>query len=96
MEENVAHHTSGDFRKLLVPFVSAFQYEGDEVNMTLAKTKGRTFHEKICDKAYSDDGLIQILATRSKSQLNATFNHYNNQFGDAITKVILFISVITV
>ncbi|KAJ0480095.1 putative Annexin superfamily [Helianthus annuus] len=114
MEEDVAHHTSGDFRKIgfisngsysfeicyVVPyvnvanytalgsFVSAFRYEGDEVNMTLAKTKGKTFHEKICDKAYSDDDLIQILATRSKSQLNATFNHYNNQFGDAITKVL--------
>ncbi|MFS8015625.1 putative annexin [Helianthus anomalus] len=86
MEEDVAHHTSGDFRKLLVPLVSAFRYEGDEVNMTLAKTEAKTFHEKICDKAYSDDDLIRILTTRSKSQLNATFNHYNNQFGNAITK----------
>ncbi|KAM0054540.1 putative annexin [Helianthus debilis subsp. tardiflorus] len=86
MEEDVAHHTSGDFRKLLVPLVSAFRYEGDEVNMTLAKTEAKTFHEKICDKAYSDDDLIRILTTRSKSQLNATFNHYNDQFGNAITK----------
>ncbi|KVG94664.1 Annexin, partial [Cynara cardunculus var. scolymus] len=30
IEEDVAHHTSGDFRKLLVPLVSAFRYEGDE------------------------------------------------------------------
>ncbi|KAL8229438.1 hypothetical protein R6Q57_014338 [Mikania cordata] len=86
MEEDVAHHTSGDFRKLLVPLVSAFRYEGDEVNMTLAKSEAKTFHQKICDKAYNDDELIRILATRSKPQLNATLNHYNNQFGNAITK----------
>ncbi|KAJ9564797.1 hypothetical protein OSB04_000763 [Centaurea solstitialis] len=30
IEEDVAHHTSGDFRKLLVPLISAYRYEGDE------------------------------------------------------------------
>ncbi|GJQ95855.1 annexin D2-like protein [Tanacetum coccineum] len=74
MEEDVAHHISGDYRK------------GDEVNMTLAKSEAKTFHQKICDKAYNDDELIRILATRSKAQLNATLNQYNNQFGNAITK----------
>ncbi|KAI3824460.1 hypothetical protein L1987_05920 [Smallanthus sonchifolius] len=86
LEEDIAHHTSGDFRKLLVPLVSAFRYEGDEVNMSLAKSEAKTFHQKICDKAYNDDEVIRILATRSKPQLNATFNHYNDQFGNAITK----------
>ncbi|XP_023766615.1 annexin Gh1 [Lactuca sativa] len=86
IEEDVAHHTSGDFRKLLVPLVSAFRYEGDEVNMTLAKSEAKIVHQKICDKAYTDDELIRILTTRSKAQLNATCNQYNNQFGNAITK----------
>lgn len=86
IEEDVAHHTTGDYRKLLVPLLSSFRYEGNEVNMTLAKSEAKTVHQKICDKAYNDEDLIRILTTRSKAQLNATLNHYNNQFGNAVTK----------
>lgn len=86
LEEDIAHHTTGDFRKLLVPLATAFRYEGDEVNMTLAKSEAKKLHEKISEKAYNDDEIIRILTTRSKSQLNATLNHYNNQFGNAINK----------
>ncbi|KAL2528032.1 Annexin D2 [Forsythia ovata] len=35
LEEDVSYHTTGDFRKLLVPLVSALRYEGDEINATL-------------------------------------------------------------
>lgn len=73
--------------QLLVPLVSAFRYEGDEVNMTLAKSEAKHLHEKISEKCCSDDEIIRILTTRSKAQLNATLNHYNNQFGNAINKV---------
>ncbi|KAH6796642.1 annexin 2 [Perilla frutescens var. hirtella] len=86
LEEDVAHHTSGDYRKLLVPLVSAFRYEGDEVNMALAKSEAKLLHDKICGKAYADEELIRILTTRSKAQLNATLNQYNDEFGNAITK----------
>ncbi|XP_050291105.1 annexin D2 [Quercus robur] len=86
LEEDVAYHTSGDFRKLLVPLVTSFRYEGDEVNMTMAKSEAKILHEKISDKAYNDEEIIRILTTRSKSQINATLNHYNNAFGNAINK----------
>ncbi|KAK6938162.1 Annexin repeat [Dillenia turbinata] len=86
LEEDVAHHTTGDFRKLLVPLVSSYRYEGDEVNMALAKTEAKILHEKISSKAYSDEEVIRILSTRSKAQINATLNHYNNDFGHAINK----------
>ncbi|RDX73533.1 Annexin D2 [Mucuna pruriens] len=86
LEEDVAYHTSGDIRKLLVPLVSIFRYEGDEVNMTLAKSEAKLLHEKIADKAYNHEDLIRILTTRSKAQLRATLNHYNNEFGNAINK----------
>jgi annexin A7/11 len=71
----------------LVPLVSAFRYEGEEVNTMLAKSEAKILHEKISDKAYSDEEIIRILTTRSKAQLNATLNHYNNAFGNAINKV---------
>ncbi|KAI3757366.1 hypothetical protein L6452_04903 [Arctium lappa] len=86
MEEDVAYHTTGDFRKLLLPLVSSYRYEGSEVNLTLAKTEAKLLHEKICDKCYNDDELIRIFATRSKVQINATLNQYKNLFGNDIDK----------
>lgn len=67
--------------------MTAFRYEGDEVNMMMAKSEAKILHEKITDKAYNDDEIIRILTTRSKAQLNATLNQYNNHFGNAINKV---------
>ncbi|XWS23880.1 hypothetical protein CRYUN_Cryun28dG0053400 [Craigia yunnanensis] len=86
LEEDVAQHTTGDFRKLLLPLVSSYRYEGDEVNMTLAKSEAKLLHEKISHKAYNDDDLIRVLATRSKAQINATLNHYKNEYGNDINK----------
>ncbi|KAK3226083.1 hypothetical protein Dsin_005945 [Dipteronia sinensis] len=86
LEEDVAYHTSGDIRKLLVPLVCSFRYEGDEVNMTLAKKEAKIMREAISDKKHNDEELIRILSTRSKAQLNATLNHYNNEFGNPINK----------
>lgn len=73
--------------QLLVPLVSSFRYEGDEVNMILAKSEAKILHEKISEKSYSDEEFIRILTTRSKAQLNATLNHYNDEFGNATDKV---------
>jgi hypothetical protein len=67
--------------------VSSYRYDGDEVNMTLAKSEAKMLHEKISNKAYSDEELIRILATRSKAQINATLNQYKNEFGNDINKV---------
>ncbi|GFP96869.1 annexin d1 [Phtheirospermum japonicum] len=86
IEEDVAYHTSGDFRKLLVPLVSSYRYGGDDVNLTLAKSEAKILHEKISEKAYNCDDVIRILTTRSKAQINATVNQYNNLFGNDIKK----------
>lgn len=55
--------------------------------MILAKSEAKILHEKISEKAYNDEELIRILTTRSKAQLNATLNRYNNEFGNSINKV---------
>jgi hypothetical protein len=73
--------------QLLVPLVSAYRYEGPEVNTRLAHSEAKILHEKIEHKAYGDDEIIRILTTRSKAQLLATFNNYNDSFGHPITKV---------
>ncbi|PON63846.1 Annexin [Parasponia andersonii] len=86
LEEDVATHITGDFRKLLVPLVSAFRYDGPEVNMRLANSEAIILHEKMLEKAYNHEELIRILTTRSKAQLSATLNHYKDQFGININK----------
>ncbi|KAK7373038.1 hypothetical protein VNO80_06433 [Phaseolus coccineus] len=86
LEEDVAHRTTGDFRKLLVLLVSSYRYEGDEVDLNLAKTEAKLLHDKISKKAYDDDDFIKIFATRSRAQLNAAFNHYKDEFGKDINK----------
>lgn len=86
LEEDVAHHVTGDFRKLLFPLLSSYRYEGPEINAHIAKSEAKILHEKISDKAFADEELIRIIATRSKAQLSATLNHYNNDYGHAITK----------
>jgi len=86
LEEDVAAHVTGDFRKLLVPLVSAYRYDGPEVNTSVAHSEAKLLHGKIEDKAYGDEEIIRILTTRSKAQLLATFNSYNDQFSHPITK----------
>ncbi|GJM86880.1 hypothetical protein PR202_ga02779 [Eleusine coracana subsp. coracana] len=72
--------------QLLVPLVSAYRYDGPEVNTSVAHSEAKILHEKIHKKAYSDDEIIRILTTRSKAQLLATFNSYNDQFSHPINK----------
>lgn len=67
--------------------MTAYRYEGDEVNITLAKSEAKILHEKISNKAYNDEDLIRILATRSKAQINATLNQYKNVYGNDIDQV---------
>lgn len=73
--------------QLLLPLVSSYRYGGDDVNLTLAKSEAKILHQKISEKEYACDDVIRILTTRSKAQINATLNHYKNEFGNDINKV---------
>lgn len=72
--------------QLLVPLVSTFRYDGDDVNMILARVEACVLHEMVEKKAYTDENLIRILTTRSKAQVSATLNYYKNEFGISISK----------
>ncbi|KAJ6790745.1 annexin-like protein RJ4 [Iris pallida] len=86
LEEDVASQTTGDFRKLLVALVGTYRYDGVEINLRLAESEAKILHEAITEKAYNHEEIIRILSTRSKEQLNATFNRYKDDFGISITK----------
>ncbi|RWW85327.1 hypothetical protein BHE74_00005991 [Ensete ventricosum] len=87
LEEDVAAHTHDEYRKLLVPLVSTYHYEGAEVDKSLSKSEAKILHQKIKDNDYSHEEVIRILTTRSKAQLLATFNEYHNEFKNPINKV---------
>jgi len=88
IEEDVAHRTTGDFRKLLFSLIACHRYEGDEVNMTLAKQEAKILRDKFDDKKFGDDEVIRILSTRSKVQVNAALNQYKSQFGHEILEAL--------
>ncbi|KAK2636901.1 hypothetical protein Ddye_031693 [Dipteronia dyeriana] len=89
LEEDVAAHTTGDIRKLLVALVTAFRYTGDEVNARLAKSEAGILHDALKDKAFNHEEVIRIVSTRSKAQVMATFNCYRDDQGTSITKKLL-------
>ncbi|RZB81917.1 annexin-like protein RJ4 isoform X1 [Glycine soja] len=89
LEEDVATNTTGDIRQLLVGLVTAYRYDGDEVNAKLAKTEADILHESIKEKKGNHEEAIRILTTRSKTQLLATFNRYRDDHGASITKKLL-------
>ena len=88
IEEDIASHIHGDFRKLLVALVCSYRYEGPEVDMRIAKSEAKQLHEAIQDKAFNHEEIIRIISTRSKAQLNATFNHYKDEYGHHINKAL--------
>ncbi|KAF8009938.1 hypothetical protein BT93_J0805 [Corymbia citriodora subsp. variegata] len=89
LEEDVAAHSSGDVRKLLVGLVGAYRYEGEEINARLANSEADVLHDAIKHKVFNHDEVIRIVTTRSKAQLRATFNRYRDDQGTSITKNIL-------
>ncbi|KAK1277666.1 hypothetical protein QJS04_geneDACA016580 [Acorus gramineus] len=88
LEEDVASHTTGDFRKLLVALVSTYKYDGAEIDTKLASSEAKILHNAIVEKAFNHDEIIRILSTRSRAQLIATFNCYKDEFGASINKVL--------
>ncbi|KHG14512.1 Annexin-like protein RJ4 [Gossypium arboreum] len=71
---------------LLVSLVSAFRYDGEEINTRVANSEAKILHEAVKDKEFNHEEIIRILSTRSKMQLMATFNRYRDDHGTTITK----------
>lgn len=73
--------------QLLVGLVSAYRYNGGEIDARLAKSEAEILERAVKDKAFNHEDVIRILTTRSKAQLIATFNHYKDANGISISKV---------
>ncbi|KAK7283918.1 hypothetical protein RIF29_13667 [Crotalaria pallida] len=89
LEEDVASHTSGHLRQLLVGLVTSYRYTGNEINARLAQSEAEILHEAVKEKKGSQEEAVRILSTRSKTQLIATFNRYREIHATSITKKLL-------
>lgn len=73
--------------QLLVGLVSIHRYQGDEVNLKLAKSESIILRNAIEEKTLNHEEILRIITTRSKPQLMATLNHYKDEHGCSMTKV---------
>ncbi|CAL0300997.1 unnamed protein product [Lupinus luteus] len=89
LDEDVASKTNFDIRKLLVAIISAYRYDGDEFDESVAHSEANILHHAIENKVFNHDEIIRILSTRSKKQLCVTFNAFRNIYGTTITKGLL-------
>ncbi|TKV99469.1 hypothetical protein SEVIR_8G046000v4 [Setaria viridis] len=88
LEEDVAAATTGNLRSLLLALVSTYRYDGDDVNMGLARSEAKIIHEAVRNGAADHEELIRIVGTRSKAQLNATFGCFKDEHSSSITKAL--------
>ncbi|GMI81625.1 ANNEXIN 8, annexin 8 [Hibiscus trionum] len=86
LEEDLASFTAGDLRKLLVGLISAYRYDGDEFDETLAHSEATVLNHEIHGTGFNQEEVIRIVSTRSQAQLNATFNIYRDIYSRSITK----------
>uniref|UniRef100_A0A0E0JJ82 Annexin n=1 Tax=Oryza punctata TaxID=4537 RepID=A0A0E0JJ82_ORYPU len=86
LEEDVAARATGNLRSLLLALVSTYRYGGDEVNDALAKSEAKILRETVTNGETDHGELIRIVGTRSRAQLNATFNWFRDERGTSITR----------
>ncbi|CAN6703339.1 unnamed protein product [Malus baccata var. baccata] len=56
LEEDLAAHTTGDIRKLLIALVTAYRYDGCAINSKLANSEAHILHDAIKDKSLLEEG----------------------------------------
>lgn len=73
--------------QLLVGLVSSYRFDGELVDMDVAKTEAARLHALIATKELDHDCVTWILGTRNYLQLRATFHSYQENYGNSIDKV---------
>ncbi|KAL4572639.1 hypothetical protein LXL04_019419 [Taraxacum kok-saghyz] len=84
LEEDIIDNAPKSVRKILVGLVSAFRFDGEMVDMDLANDEASKLEETIKLKQLDQDVFVWILSTRNVFQLRATFESYQQKFGNHI------------
>ncbi|KAL5708336.1 Annexin D3 [Ranunculus cassubicifolius] len=83
-EEDIVSNVALPLRKLLVGLVSSFRYDGEVVDGEIAETEAVSLREAIERKQLDHDDVVHILSTRNMFQLRATFQIYEQKYGNPI------------
>lgn len=76
--------------QILVSLVSSYRYDKEVVDSSLANVEAAKLREAISAKKLDDDELLRILSTRNIFQLKQTFQHYKEDYGTSIDKVVFY------
>ncbi|KAF8679033.1 hypothetical protein HU200_045786 [Digitaria exilis] len=90
IEEDVASSPAFQepLKKMLVSLVSSYRYDGERVDMDVAKLEAAQLSEAIREKQLlHGNEVVRIISTRSKFQLAATFQQYKEDQGRDIIEV---------
>lgn len=87
LEEDIRSDTSGNYRKLLLTYLTEHRSESPQVDINMAQADARDLCKAGEGRLGTDeDAIIYILSTRSSAQLNAAFNIYKQCYGHDIEK----------
>lgn len=79
MEKDISGDTSGHLKKILLSLLHGERSDSNEVNEDEAENDARTLYEAGEKKWGTDESkFVEIISTRSNSQLKATFDAYGN------------------
>ncbi|KAL5994664.1 hypothetical protein ACLOJK_024717 [Asimina triloba] len=81
LEEDITLYVPQPLRKLLLSLVSSYRYDKEVVDEYVAKLEAGQLHEAVKKKHLDQEHILWILSTRNESQLKATFNFYNQDYG---------------
>lgn len=79
--------------QLLVGLVGVHRYHGGDIDPKLSKSEANLLDKAIEKKELDNPEIIRIVTTRSKAQIIATLNHYQNEHKSSVLKVTDFIIV---
>eukprot|EP00249_Psilotum_nudum_P011387 c23143_g1_i1 orf=224-1183(+) len=89
LEKDIMSYTTGNYRKLLLSYLSEIRPEGVQVDMLLAQADAEDLYKagEFRSGGINEAALIRILSTRNTAQLNAAFDVYKLRYGHDIEKV---------
>lgn len=84
LEEDITSHVPLPVRKVLVGLVSSYRYDGEVVDSIIANLEAAKLREAIETKHLDLDDFLWILSTRNVFQLKATFEVYQQKYGNSM------------
>ncbi|OMO60828.1 Annexin [Corchorus capsularis] len=88
LEEDIESEVSGDYKKLMLAFITTSRYEGPEYDEALVENDAKALHKAAKKFGLEEKTFIQIFSERSRAHLAAVINAYQQMFKKPLDKAI--------